>query len=311
VTLDRDSVDWRGYIPAVTTPFADDGALELARFGELLDWMVEQGMHGVAVAGTTGEWFSMRPAERRALFAAAAERLAGRIPLLAGCSAFTPEESIEYAKAAKECGCDGILLTPPPYVVPNGREVVAYFAAVSDAVEIPICVYNWPRGTGVDLSPELLGELAALDHVVAIKNSTGNQAAVIKTLLSLRDRVRIFGVPADRLGVLLIEHAGADGTIGAGAVLGSNHPDFFNHVWAGETELALACGARDRLLFESFWYPDFTPRFGSQFAILKAALDLRGLPGGHVRPPLLPLTEPERERVRRVLVELGVPLAVS
>jgi dihydrodipicolinate synthase/N-acetylneuraminate lyase len=311
MTLDRDSVDWRGYIPAVTTPFGQEGSLELERFGELLDWMLGQGMHGVAVAGTTGEWFSMSSGERCSLFAAAAERLAGQITLLAGCSAFTPAESIAYARAARECGCDGILLTAPPYVVPNEREVVAFFRAVSDAVEIPICVYNWPRGTGIDLSPELLGELAALDNVVAIKNSTGDQGALLKTLFSLRDRVRIFGVPANRLGVMLVEHAGADGTIGAGAVLGSDHPDFFNHVWAGEIEQALACGERDRLLFESFWQPDFTPRFGSQFAILKAALDLRGLPGGHVRPPLLPLTEPERERVRSVLTELGVPVVAA
>ncbi len=311
MTLDRESVDWHGYIPAVTTPFSSEGELELARFGELLDWMVAQGMHGVAVAGTTGEWFSLSAAERCSLFVAAAERIAGRITLLAGCSAFTPAESIAYARAAKACGCDGILLTVPPYVVPNERESVAYFRAVSDAVDIPICVYNWPRGTGVDLSPTLLGELAAVERVVAIKNSTGDQGAQLATLFSLRDRVRVFGVPSNRLGVMLIEHAGADGTIGAGAVLGADHPDFFNHVWAGEIEQALACGARDRRLFESFWRPDFSPRFGSQFAILKAALDLRGLPGGHVRPPLLPLSEAERERVRVVLVELGVPVVAD
>jgi 4-hydroxy-tetrahydrodipicolinate synthase len=268
-------------------------------------------MHGVAVAGTTGEWFSLSRRERCDLFAVATERLRGRITVLAGCSAFTPGESIAYAEAALERGADGILLTPPPYVVPNPREVVAYFRGVSDAVAIPICVYNWPRGTGVDLSPELLAELAAIDNVVAIKNSTGNQAAVLQTLFSLRDRVRIFGVPADRLGVLLVEHAGADGTIGAGAVLGSSHPAFFDHVWAGEIEEALACGARDRTLFERFWNPDFTPRFGSQFAILKTALNLQGLPGGHVRPPVLPLTDAERDRVREVLVELGVAVAVA
>jgi 4-hydroxy-tetrahydrodipicolinate synthase len=311
VSLDRDSVDWRGYIPAVTTPFGPGGELEVDRFGELLDWMLAQGMHGVAVAGTTGEWFSLSRRERCDLFAVATERLRGRITVLAGCSAFTPGESIAYAEAALERGADGILLTPPPYVVPNPREVVAYFRGVSDAVAIPICVYNWPRGTGVDLSPELLAELAAIDNVVAIKNSTGNQAAVLQTLFLLRDRVRIFGVPADRLGVLLVEHAGADGTIGAGAVLGSSHPAFFDHVWAGEIEEALACGARDRTLFERFWYPDFTPRFGSQFAILKTALNLQGLPGGHVRPPVLPLTDAERDRVREVLVELGVAVAVA
>jgi dihydrodipicolinate synthase/N-acetylneuraminate lyase len=304
--MDRDSVDWRGYIPAVTTPFTENGELDLDAWGVLLDWLYSERMHGIAVAGTTGEWFSMNPGERKRLFETAAERLRGRITLLAGCSALGPEESIVYARNAKETGFDGILLTLPPYVVPNKREAFAWYRAVSDAVQIPICVYNWPRGTGVDMSPRLLRRIAEIDNVVAVKNSTGDMAAVLETAFSLHERVRIFGVPANELGVMLVEHAVCDGTIGAGAVLGSDHPAFFEHVWAGEHEAALECGKRDRALFEAFWEPDFTPRFGSQFAILKAALNLRGVPGGHVRPPLLPLTADEVGRVRAVLVELGI-----
>ncbi len=304
--MDRDTVDWRGYIPAVTTPFSAAGELDLDAWSELLDWLHAERMHGIAVAGTTGEWFSLTPHERADLFRVAGERLAGKTTLLAGCSAFTPAESIGYAHVAKDAGFDGILLTLPPYVVPSEQEALAWYQAVSDGVEIPICVYNWPRGTGVDMSPQLLARIAEIDNVVAIKNSTGNMGAVLQTLFSLRDRVRIFGVPASELGIMLIEHAGADGTIGAGAVLGSDHPDFFEHVWAGDREAALRCGARDSALFEAFWEPDFTPRFGSQFAILKTALNLRGVPGGYVRPPLLSLTDEEVERVRGTLLKLGL-----
>src|SRR5581483_7268568 len=295
-------------MPAVTTPFAEDGELDLDAWRGLLAWLDAERMHGIAVAGTTGEWFSMTARERTSLFETAARSSSGRMTLLAGCSAFTPAESIGYARAAKETGFDGILLTLPPYVVLNEREAVAWYRAVSDAVDIPICVYNWPRGTGVDLSPRVLGAIAEIDNVVAIKNSTGNAGAVLETLFSLHDRVRIFGVPANELGIMLVENGFADGTIGAGGVLGADHPGFFDHVWAGEHEAAIACGERDRALFEAFWEPDFSPRFGSQFAILKAALDLRGVPGGHVRPPLLPLTADEVERVRATLVELGIPV---
>lgn len=309
--MDRDTVDWRGYIPAVTTPFSADGDLDLDAWRELLEWVRAQRVHGIAVAGTSGEWFSLAPRERADLFRVASERLAGKLTLLAGCSAFTPAESIHYARIAKDEGFDGILLTLPPYVVPSQREAIAWYQAVSDAVAIPICVYNWPRGTGVDMSPQLLARIADIDQVVAIKNSTGDMAAVLETLSLLHDRVRIFGVPASELGIMLVEHMGADGTIGAGAVLGSDHPDFFEHAWAGDREAALRCGARDRALFEAFWEPDFTPRFGSQFAILKAALNLRGVPGGHVRPPLLPLTADEVERVRSTLVQLGLTLVAA
>jgi dihydrodipicolinate synthase/N-acetylneuraminate lyase len=304
--MDRNSIDWRGYIPAVTTPFTADGELDLDAWRELLDWLHAERMHGVAVAGTTGEWFSLAPQERADLFRVAGECLGGKMTLLAGCSALTPAEAIGYANVAKDAGFDGILLTLPPYVVPNEAEAVAWYQAVSDGAEIPICVYNWPRGTGVDMSPKLLARIAEIENVVAVKNSTGNMAAVLETLFSLRDRVRIFGVPASELGIMLIEDAGADGTIGAGAVLGSDHSDFFEHAWAGDREAALRCGDRDRALFEAFWEPDFTPRFGSQFAILKTALNLRGVPGGHVRPPLLPLTDEEVERVRVTLIELGL-----
>ena len=304
--MNRDTVDWRGYIPAVTTPFTADGELDLDAWRELVEWLLGERMHGIAVAGTTGEWFSLAPQERADLFRGAGECLGGKLTLLAGCSALTPAEAIGYAGMAKEAGFDGILLTLPPYVVPNESEAVAWYRSVSDAVEIPICVYNWPRGTGVDMSPELLGRIAEIENVVAVKNSTGNMAAVLQTLFSLRDRVRIFGVPASELGIMLVEDAGADGTLGAGAVLGSEHVDFFEHLWAGDREAALRCGDRDRALFEAFWEPDFTPRFGSQFAILKTALNLRGVPGGHVRPPLLPLTDEEVERVRVTLIELGL-----
>jgi dihydrodipicolinate synthase/N-acetylneuraminate lyase len=304
--MNRDSVDWKGYIPAVTTPFTEDGQLDLAAFAGLLDWLHGEGMHGIAVAGTTGEWFSMNRDERMRLFAAAGERFANRFTVLAGCSAFTPEEAIDYARSAKETGFDGILLTLPPYVVPNEREAFAWYRAVSDAVEIPICVYNWPRGTGVDMSPGLLAHIAEIDNVVAIKNSTGDTAAVLETAFSLHDRVRIFGVPANELGVMLVENGVADGTIGAGAVLGSDHPAFFEHIWTGDRQAALDAGRRDRALFDAFWEADFTPRFGSQFAILKAALNLRGVPGGHVRPPLLPLSVDEVDRVRATLVDLGI-----
>ena len=304
--MNRESVDWRGYIPAVTTPFT--AGLELDRDGwrAQLDWLLAERMHGIAVAGTTGEWFSLTAPERIELFRSAAGHVAGRMTVLAGCNAFTPGEVIGYARAALEAGCDGILLTPPPYIVPSRAEVVAWYRAVSDAVPIPICVYNWPRGTGVDLDPATLRELAALEHVVAVKNSTGDPTLFVDGLIAVGGDVRYFGAPMNELGIRLMREHRLDGTIGAGAVLGADHADFFNHAWAGDTEAALACGARDRILFDHWINPDYSPRFGSAQAIMKAALELLGLPAGPPRPPLLPLAPDEVERVRATLVELGL-----
>lgn len=309
--MNRDSVSWQGYIPAVITPFDRDGELDLDGFRELIEWLISERMHGIAVAGTTGEWFSLRPRERAELFRVAAHQVRGRITVLGGCTAYTPGEASRYAQAARDCAMDGILLSPPPYVVPSEREVTAFYRAVSDAVDIPICIYNWPRGTLVDMSVELLEGLCEIDNVVAVKNSTGDLGAFAQAFFAVKDHVRYFGFPMTELGIALLQSRGGDGTIGAGGVLGSAHPDFFNRIWTGDLDGARECAKRDRAIFEDWIAPDYSARFGSPQAQLKTAFALRGLPAGAPRPPLLPLADEEVERVRMTLERLGVLAAVA
>ena len=150
------------------------------------------------------------------------------------------------------------------------------------------------------------GGLAELDTVVAIKNSTSSLAAFVRTFFELGDRLRIFGFGADELSMTLLLHHGGDGTIGGGGALGRDHPDYFNHLWAGDLEAAQACGERDKRFFEFSMYPDFSPKFASAQAVMKAALNVRGLPGGYPRPPYLPLDDDEQERVALFMTELGL-----
>ncbi|MEV6521744.1 dihydrodipicolinate synthase family protein [Longispora sp. NPDC051575] len=304
--MDRHSVDWHGYIPAVTTPFTATGDLDLDSWRTQLDWLAAERMHGIVVGGTTGEWFSWSEQERADLFRTAVAQVGRTMTVLGGCNAYTPAEAIRHAEAARAAGMHGILLTPPPYVVPTRAETVAFYRAVSDAVPIPICVYNWPRGTGVDLDPELLGELADLEHVVAVKNSTPDFGAFVRGLVALHGRVRYFGVPTDETGIALLTRIGGDGLMGAGGLLGADHPDFFRAVADGDLDRARTLGARDRVLMNSWFGPDYGAKFGNAQAILKYALTLRGVPAGHVRAPLLPLTAGEQARVRATVAELDL-----
>ncbi|OPC79350.1 dihydrodipicolinate synthase family protein [Embleya scabrispora] len=304
--MDRTTVDWHGYIPAVTTPFTSQGDLDLAAWDEQLEWFAAEGLDGVVIAGTTGEWYTLTATERATLFTHAARRVRGRYTLLGGCNAYTAAAAIGHARAARAAGLDGILLTPPPYVVPNARETIAFYEEVSTAVDIPLCVYNWPRGTGVDLDTETLTAIADLPTVVAIKNSTGDFGGFVRGLVALHERVRYFGIPTDAVGAALMRGIGGDGLMGAGAVLGRDHPAFFTHLAAGDEAAALAVGARDRVLMRAWFTPDYGPRFASAPAILKHALTLRGVPAGHPRRPLLPLTAAEAEQVHATLAELGL-----
>ncbi|MFC9501847.1 dihydrodipicolinate synthase family protein, partial [Streptomyces sp. NPDC056982] len=177
--MDRNTVNWRGYIPAITTPFTREGVLDTDALHVQVDWLVKEGIQGAILAGTSGEWFSMSTAERAQLFAAGAEHRTDTFPVIGACNAFTPHEAITHARAAEAAGLDGILLTPPPYIVPNRKEIIAFYRAVSDATDIPMTVYNWPRGCVVDMDVDLLTELAQIENVVAIKNSTGDFASFL------------------------------------------------------------------------------------------------------------------------------------
>jgi len=305
--MDRNSIDWKGYIPAISTPFLANGDIDFEGWGKLLNWLVDEGMHGLVINGTTGEWFSQSFEEQRQLFEEAARHVNGRIPIIAGCTAYTAKLVVENAKLAREAGLSGILVAPPPYSVPTSDELIEYYQYISDHVDMPMCVYNWPRGTNVDMTAETVVRLSRIDHVVAIKNSTGNFDNFVETFFAVKDDIRYFGFPMNEQGVKLILEHGGDGTMGAGAVLGKDHPNFYNYLWQGDVETALKYGKRDQFLFRSWFNQDFSAKYGSPQAIVKAALNLRGLPGGYTRAPILPLSEAQIEEVRKVLnqVESG------
>lgn len=309
--MDRNDIDWQGYIPAITTPFDRDGTFNLNALATMLEWYVANGMHGVVVAGTSGEWFSMTEEERAALFTQSARTIDGRITLIGGCNAFTAQDAIRNARAAQRARLDGILLTPPPYIVPSRSEIVQFYKDVAAATDIPICVYNWPRGCVVDLDIDLLEELADIDNVVAIKNSTPSLALFLEGAYRLRHKVRYFNMPATELGVDLTMLDIGDGLMGAGAVLGSDHPEFWNRAKAGDKAGAIALGARDRALMNAWVNKDFAGKFGSLQAILKTALRLRGLPAGYVRRPLLELAQHEVDFVRSTLHSLDIETPVA
>ena len=304
--MDRTTVDWTGYIPAITTPFTRKGQLDLDSFAAQMDWLVAERMHGVILAGTSGEWFSLTSAERAELFMAGARYRQTGLTVIGACNAFTTAEAIAHARAAETAGLDGILLTPPPYVVPNRAEIVQFYRRVSDATDIPMTVYNWPRGCVVDMDPDLLDELADIENVVAIKNSTGDFAGFLDAMYRVEGRVRYFGLPTSALGVDLALLGHSAGLMGSGGVLGADHPDFWRAIAEGDRARAIQLGARDRVIMQAWFRPDYGVQFGNQQAIMKTALRLRGVPAGFVRDPLLELSEPEVQRIADTLHSLGI-----
>ena len=136
--MDRDDVSWSGYWPACPTPFAEDGAFDPDALRALLEWYIGEGLHGVLINGTTGEWFSQTADERKLVAETAIDQVAGRVPVVVGCTAYTAHEAADFGRHAAAAGAAGIASTPPPYSKPYEDETVAYYSELSAAVDAPL-----------------------------------------------------------------------------------------------------------------------------------------------------------------------------
>ena len=161
--------DWSGTFVPVVTPFTQSGELDEPSVRRILDLLIEEGVDGIVVAASTGEWFALSNDERIRLFEIAADQVRGRATLLAGTSAIATRDAVVLTEAARVLGLDGALILPPPYVLPSERETIAFFAAIAE-VGLPLMLYNNPSRTQVNLNARLLGKLMEFDAVVALKD---------------------------------------------------------------------------------------------------------------------------------------------
>lgn len=308
--MDRNSVQWQGYWPACPTPYTRDGAaVDTDALAALVEWYIDQGMHGIFINGTSGEWFSQSEAERCLVAETALKAAAGRVPIAVGVTSYTAKAAAELAEHAMAAGAVGVAATAPPYAKTLPEETVAFYRDLGAMAGAPLMIYNWPHGTSIDIGPDLADRLADIDQVVAIKDSTPDVEQFRATTKKVVGRVRIFGNFMNNSGMdFLLEHGG-DGMIGGGSLFGRPDAEFWDNIWAGNLDAARAHADVSERFFDALWAPGgWRGHFGAYQSQLKAAMDIRGIPGGGaVRPPRLPVTDPASlKTIREVLVSFGL-----
>ena len=300
--MDRNSVNWSGPMPAVTTAFHDDGRIDEAAFAANLEGLIAAGATGFVVGGCTGEFWALSHEERKRLFDVAYEAIAGRVTLIAGTGAVSVEETVALTRHAEAAGCDGALILPPYFVKLSDDEIYAHFADVTGENCLPVVLYNIPGNAVNAITPALAARLADLERVVAIKESSGDWNNYYGTHLAVHERLRVYCGPSSVFGVPAVQ-LGADGTI-----------DCFPNVWqrggldlyfaakAGETEKAAELQAMGRRLTDLF-----TSEGRTLYPATKAAMDMMGLPGGGTpRRPLRKLTGAPLKGLEAGLKTLGL-----
>jgi 4-hydroxy-tetrahydrodipicolinate synthase len=199
---------FKGSFPALVTPFRDE-AFDEAVFRAFVLWQINEGSHGLVPCGTTGEGATLDSAEHRRAVAACVETAGGRVKVIAGCGSNDTRQAIELTRAAKEAGADAALHVPPYYNRPNQEGIYVHLAAIAEAVDIPIVLYNVPSRTITDIAVETMARLAGIANVVAVKDATGNLARVTAQRLACgTDFVQLSGNDDMALGFMAMGGGG-------------------------------------------------------------------------------------------------------
>lgn len=301
-------VDWKGVFSAVATPFAEDGSIDWEGFSALLDLLIGEGIAGVVVAGSTGEYYSQSLTEKKRLFEHVSKHVDGRIKIIAGTSALEHSNTLELTRAAKDTGFDGCMVLPPIYCLPNAAEVRGYFEEIA-GIGLPVMIYNNPARVGVGISAALAAELASIPNVAAYKESARDLYAISETYYATRDSLVHFA-GLEPYGATLLAR-GASGIVSTiSNVCAAQVVAYYNAFWSGDS----ATLAQNQQVIDQLYH--LLARSGlSNFAFVKSAMKALGRPGGVTRAPHRMADERKvseiREAIVRIYSDAGIPLNLT
>lgn len=289
---------FRGSIPALVTPFRDE-ALDEAAYRSFVDWQIAEGSHGLVPAGTTGESATLTDREHRRVVEICVEASARRIPVIAGCGSNDTAHAIALTRSAKEAGADAALHVPPYYNRPNQDGIYAHLAAIAEAVDIPIVLYNVPARTITDIAVETMARLAKIANVVAVKDATGNLARVTAQRLACgEDFIQLSGNDDMALGFIAM---GGKGTISVTANIAPRLcAEFENACLSGNWDEALRL--QDKLYpLHAALFSDASPG-PAKYALNKVRPEFPA----ELRLPMTPPSEASRKAIDAALAYAGL-----
>jgi 4-hydroxy-tetrahydrodipicolinate synthase len=282
----------KGVLTAMVTPFAEDGSLDEAAARKLARHLVENGSHGVVVAGTTGESPTLSDDEDVQLVKAVRDELGSDATVICGTGTNDTRHSEHLSEAAAKAGADAVLVVTPYYNKPNRAGLVAHYEAVAKAAGIPVIAYNIPSRVVMNVPPDLLAELGQIDNVVAVKQANNDEIDKVDGLDVLAGNDDIF--------LRCLETGGVGGILVASHLVGNEMRQIYDAVQAGDAEKAREIEDSIRPIYEATTI-DVNP------IPIKAMVELMGLiPSARMRLPMVEATTEQRAELRSVLEAQGL-----
>jgi len=279
-----------GVITAMVTPFTEDRSVDEAAARKVARHLVDNGSHGLVLAGTTGESPTLDDEEKLGLLRAVRDEVGPEVLVICGTGSNDTRHSEGLSAAAADNGADAVLAVTPYYNKPNFRGIKAHYEAVARAAGIPVVLYNIPSRVVVNLPADQLAELAQIENVVAVKQANDDELGPVEGLRILAGNDGTF-LPTLEMGE-------AGGVLVASHLVGAEMREIYDAVQAGDLDRAREIDAKLRPIYEMVSQVNPIP--------VKAALELLGICSSQARLPIVEASDEERDQIRQVLERQGL-----
>ena len=289
---------FEGSFTVMVTPFTEDGrSIDEKALRRIVEWQIGQGVPGIIMLGSTGEFLSVSEEERTRVVEVTVDQARGRIPVLIGTADEWTDKAVRFSKEAERLGASGVMVVPPYYSSPTEDELFEHFKRIGEAISIPVMVYNNPNTANVDLKPALLARMSRVDTIRYVKESSGDIARVREIDWMSEGRLTVFAGYHAHDSIRL----GAKGWV---SVCGNIVPRQSAEIYASTAKGNDMEAARD--LYHRLM-PLLDAISGDLYvSATKAAMALVGQPVGKPRPPRQALPASAMPGLKRALAALGV-----
>ena len=285
---------FRGAATALITPLTKEG-VDYPALGRLIDWQIERGIDALVIAGTTGEGSTLTDEEHREVLRYSAERIAGRVPMIAGTGSNDAAYAIELSRYACEIGADALLLVTPYYNKATQNGLIATFTAIADAVTKPVILYNVPSRTGVNIEPATYAVLADHPNIRGIKEASGNISKLVETASLVGEKLDIYSGNDDEIVPILA--MGGSGVISVLSNLLPRETSQICHLFfAGDVKCSAEMQCRYLPLVRAL-FSEVNP------IPVKAAMAAMGYCENILRLPLTPMEKAHETRLKELMAE--------
>lgn len=286
-----------GMATAIVTPMTADG-IDYEALGRFIEFQVESGINALVVMGTTGENATIEPEDQTRVIRYTVEKVAGRIPVIAGTGTNNTEHVLTNTRNACAAGADAVLVVTPYYNKATQNGLIRHFTTVADASTVPVIVYNVPGRTGVNLLPRTLARLAEHPQIAAVKEATGNMAQMVEIMHLCGDKLDVYS-GEDALTVPMM----AMGAVGTISVLSNVAP----RESVAMTDACLAGDFRTAAQWQCRLLPLINALFSEVNPIpVKAAVSAMGFGREILRLPLTPMEDSTRAVLFDEMRKLGI-----